>query len=114
MAVADAVSAGVDRRMLGALLFADACNTAFNAFGSLDSSPWTAESFGGDPNKASSCMEYVYHAVGVSIGLSTISAVVAGSWWPIVGIGLTDSYMLWLYRRALRRAQSRGSTSWQG
>lgn len=103
---------GVARNAAGAILFMQAGMTVMDAFSGVNSSPWTAENFGGDPSKAASCREYVAHAVVISNVYCLTAGVVAKSWWPIVGMLLGDAYMIWLYERALARGTKTGSTQW--
>jgi uncharacterized membrane protein len=97
---------------MAALLLLAAFENTMNAYSSLNSSPWTAESFGGDPDKSRSNMEYVYHSIGITAAMAGLAAWVAGSWWPIIGMIAINVYMFWLYRRANARAAARGSTGW--
>lgn len=101
-----------DRRVLGALLFIAACTNVVDVYSALNSSPWTAQSFGGDPEKARACMKYVYHSMIVASGFSIAASVIARSWWPLAGAVLAEGYMYYLYRDALKKAQEKGSTSW--
>jgi hypothetical protein len=102
----------ISRDVAGALLFMGAATTALDAYSALNSSPWTAESFGGDPAKAASCKEYVLHAAGVTMAYGIAAGAIAKSWWPIIGALIANAYMYWLYSRALSRAVSSGSKSW--
>jgi hypothetical protein len=99
-------------RALGALLFMQASTNAMDVYSALNSSPWTAENFGADPEKAASCMEYVMHSIAITSFFGVSSAVIAKSWWPVIGTALADGYMFWLYNRALQRGASSGSTGW--
>jgi|ERR1039458_402101 hypothetical protein len=99
-------------RASSAILFMQASMTMMDTFSALNSSPWTAESFGSDPQKQKSCREYVYHGLAVAAFYSVIAAALARNIWPIIGAGIGGVYMFWLYMRALNRAQERGSTSW--
>ncbi len=110
----DAVMGGLNSRALGAILFMGAGNTAMQAFGTLNSSPWTAESFGGDPEKAKACQEYVWHAIGVGSAYGIASGIIAHSLWPVIGVLVINCYLYYLYRRALSRAQERDSKDWDG
>lgn len=95
-----------------ALLFIQASTNTMDVASALNSSPWTAQSFGADPEKRKACMEYVNHSMGIS-GFYCLSAgVIAKSWWPVIGWAIAAGYMYWLYTRALKRAQESGSTSW--
>jgi hypothetical protein len=98
---------------LSAVLFMAASTNALDAFSALNSSPWTAESFGGDPEKAKACREYVYHAIAVTSFYGFAGSIIGHNWWPIIGTVVANAYMYWLYMRALGRAQSRGSTTWE-
>ena len=104
------------RRWVAAILFTGAATQMYDAFSAVNSSPWTAESFGGDPEKEKSLREYVKHGLGVASVVSLIAAVIARSIWPIVGGGVAGGYMFWLYERAITRAKTKhgGSTGWEG
>lgn len=97
---------------LAALLFLTSAMTTLDAYSTLNSSPWTAENFGADPEKAKSCKEYVTHAVCFSLAYAAISAFIAKSWWPIVGAIVANAYLVWLYYRALGRGSVAGSYGW--
>lgn len=101
-------------QVASALLFMAASTNALDAYSALNSSPWTAESFGGDPEKEKSMREYVYHAIGVTAFYAIVSAAIARNAWPIIGALIANVYMYWLYDRAARRAKAKGSTSWDG
>lgn len=103
---------GASARSVGALLFLTAGMTTFDAYSTLNSSPWTAENFGGDSAKMASLREYVVHAVVFSMAFAVISSALAGSALPVVGAGIANGYLWWLYARAARRGQASGSTSW--
>ena len=95
-----------------ALLFMAAGTNAYDAYSAVNSSPWTAETVGGDQKKADSMKEYCYHAVIITFIYATGGAVIAKSWWPIIGGGVAGTYMYWLYMRALKRGFDEGS-NWQ-
>lgn len=99
-------------RGLSALLFIQASTNALDVYSALNSSPWTAQSFGADPEKRAACMEYVHHSIGVTAFYAIAAAAIAKNPWPIIGMVIADGYMYWLYKRALDRAQESGSTSW--
>lgn len=100
------------QRAIGALLFTNSALMTLDAYSTLNSSPWTAENFGADPEKAASCREYVRHAILVSSAFAVASAFIAGSWWPIIGSGVANGYLYWLYERALSRGDQSGTTGW--
>jgi hypothetical protein len=97
---------------VAALLFMTSAMMTLDAYSTFESSPWTAENFGADPIKAKSCREYLMHAVGYSMIYATASALIAKSWWPILGAVVSNGYLVWLYLRALDRGKTTGSTSW--
>lgn len=101
-----------DKKALAALLFLAAGTNALDVYSALNSSPWTAESFGGDPDKAKSCMKYVYHSIGITSFFGITSSIIGHTWWPLVGTVLADTYMYWLYKSALARAKAKGETGW--
>ena len=86
--------------------------TTMDVYSTLNSSPWTSENFGADPQKAQSCMEYVFHSMAWSSFYCCIGALVSHSWWPFIGMLIANVYMYWLYKRALARGAASGSTNW--
>lgn len=101
-------------RAVAAVLFMQSSMIAMDTMSALNSSPWTSENFGADPAKAATARGYVAHSLMVSGGLSVLSATIAQSWWPIVGMVVTNVYLYWIYERALGRATASGSTDWAG
>ncbi len=99
-------------RVASAILFIQASTNAMDVYSALNSSPWTAQSFGADPEKRAACMEYVHHSLAVTAFYCGAAAVLANNIWPIIGWALASGYMYWLYKRALARAVASGSTSW--
>jgi hypothetical protein len=112
MALDELMAGGDSGRAMGAILFISASTNAFDIYSALNSSPWTAESFGGDPDKAKACREYVYHSLAVTAFYSFGAAAISRSWWPIWGWAIASAYMFFLYERALTRAAAKGSTNW--
>lgn len=103
---------GAGGNVAAAILFMQSAMMTLDAYSTLESSPWTAENFGADPIKAKSCREYLMHAVAYSSAYALASAVIAKSWWPIIGAVASNGYLIWLYLRALDRGKSTGSTGW--
>ena len=101
---------------IAAILFLSAINETMQAYGTLNSSPWTAESFGADDRRAAALKEYVCHAVAFSMLTSVIAAYVAKGAKPtaaiLLGAAGTNAYLVWLYSRASRRGREAGSASW--
>lgn len=113
MAGGDEFLGGSGAKVASALLFMSSATMALDAYSALNSSPWTAESFGGDPEKEASMREYVWHAIAVTGLYSAAAAAISHNLWPIVGAIIADVYMYWLYDRAAKRARARGSKDWQ-
>ena len=103
---------GASARAVAAVLFMTAGMNTLDAYSTLNSSPWTAENFGADPEKASSCREYVNHAIVFSVAYSIMGSVIAGTWWPVGGTIVVNGYLYWLYNRALNRGAVAGSEGW--
>jgi len=101
-------------RSVAALLFMTSAMTTLDAYSTLNSSPWTSENFGADPEKAASCREYVKHSVAFSTVYAVASAAIAKNWWPIVGSAASNVYLIWLYERALARGAAAGTSGWAG
>jgi hypothetical protein len=101
---------------IAALLFLGAINETMQAYGTLNSSPWTAESFGADDRRAAALREYVAHAVVFSMLTGGLAAYVArgrkATYAIMGGITLTNGYLVWLYARASRRGRVAGSSDW--
>jgi len=97
---------------LAAVLFMTSAMMTLDAYSTFESSPWTAENFGADPQKAASCREYLWHAVTYSMVYAAASAFIAKSWWPIIGAAISNGYLVWLYLRALDRGRNSGSRGW--
>lgn len=93
-------------------IFLMALAEAFNVYGALNSSPWTAENFGADPEKAKSCRRYVLQADFVNVALGIGTSLISESPWPLIGIGLITVYMHWMYDRALKKGAVAGTDSW--
>lgn len=108
------MSFDVTANAAGAILFMQSAMMTLDAYSTLESSPWTAENFGADPIKAKSCREYMMHAVAYSMGYAIAGAVIAQSWWPIIGAVISNGYLVWLYLRALDRGKITGSKGWAG
>lgn len=93
-------------------IFLMALAEAFNVYGALNSSPWTAENFGADPEKARSCRRYVLQADLVNVALGIGASLISESAWPLIGIGLITVYMHIMYERALRKGAVSSSDGW--
>jgi hypothetical protein len=101
---------------MAAVLFLAAINETMQAYGTLNSSPWTAESFGADDRRARALREYVAHAVVFSMATSLVAAFVARGTKAtaaiLLGAAGTNLYLVWLYSRASLRGKAAGSADW--
>ena len=101
---------------LAALLFMTASMNTLDAYSTLNSSPWTAESFGADERRAKALKEYVAHAVAYSMAYSTAAAFIArgraATWAIMLGAVVTNVYLVTLYMRASARGRAAGSAGW--
>jgi hypothetical protein len=109
----DTVKVNGGGNAVAAVLFVGSVNNAIDIFSATNSSPWTAENFGGDPEKVASLREYVLHAVILTGTINVIGAAVAHSLWPLIGAAMACAYMYWLYERAVKRGMNSGSTDWE-
>ena len=100
------------RDAVAAVLFMQSATLAMDVYSAVNSSPWTVENFGADPEKAKSVREYVKHGAALSIFFSVGAAWIAHSFWPIAGMVVALAYMWWLYMRALGRGEVSGSNQW--
>lgn len=96
----------------GAALTLMALAEGFNVYGALNSSPWTAENFGADPDKARSCRHYVLQADAVNILLGIGTSLIAKNPWPLVGLLIITVYMHYAYERALKKGAVAGTKGW--
>ena len=107
---------GVRGNELAALLFLTSSMNTLDAYSTLNSSPWTAESFGADERRANALKEYVAHAVIYSMLYATAAAVIArgkaATWAIFTGALVTNAYLVMLYMRASRRGREAGSAGW--
>lgn len=85
---------------------------SFNIFSAMNSSPWTAENFGADEDKARSCKEYVVISAAANTALGIGASKLAGSWYPLIGTTIVTVFMILIYWRALKRGLARGSDGW--
>ncbi len=88
------------------LSFLAGCYIAFDCQSTLNSSPWTHETFGQDPEKAESQQSYVRQSIIVSMALASVGSVIGKSWMPVVGCGIANAYLFWIYRRSYNLAMA--------
>ena len=96
----------------GAVLFLVAVDASFNAYSSINSSPWTYENMSGDSDRASSGSKYVWLANGAALVLGAFSSIIANSAWPFAGAATVVVLMHSLYRHAMSTGEEQGNTGW--
>jgi hypothetical protein len=102
----DVLGAGVNGdRKLAALLFLGGVYVAYDAMSTLNSSPWTHETFGSDASKAESAQKYVRLAIVRAVALGALASYVGGSPWPLIGVAVADADLYWVYRKAYHLAK---------
>lgn len=104
------------RNELAAILFLQASMNTLDAYSTLNSSPWTAESFGADERRAKALKEYVAHAVAYSMLYAVAAAILArgpkATGAILGGAIVTNAYLVFLYTRASKRGRAAGSKEW--
>lgn len=96
----------------GGALFLMTIAEAFNVYGAMNSSPWTAENFGADEEKAHSCRKYVLKADVVNLVLGAGTSLLIDNWWPLIGMVAVTWYMHMQYEKALAKGKAAGSDGW--
>lgn len=101
---------GMDSAGVG--LFMVAAAESFNIFSAMNSSPWTAENFGADKQKADSCKRYVAISIVANEALGLGASLLAHNWWPLVGTTAVSGFMWYIYYDALKKGAETNSTGW--
>lgn len=96
----------------GVGLFMVAAAESFNIFSAMNSSPWTAQNFGADDEKARSCKQYVVISVLANTGLGGGASLLSGNAWPLVGTTAVSVFMVIIYWRALEKGRRMNSMGW--
>lgn len=110
--------ADVDKYTITGVAVMVAWGESFQVFGALNSSPWTAENFGADPQKAESCRRgvrkaLVNNALMGGLGSWLLHEQGETQWWlPFVVTMGVSVYMFFEYDRALKRGAVTGSRGW--
>lgn len=100
-------SARTSRGVQG-LGFAAGIYIAYDAMSTLNSSPWTHETFGGNPGKAESAQHYVRLAMVRSTALAALTSFLMGSLAPLAGATVANVDLFYVYHRAKLKAQAGG------
>jgi hypothetical protein len=94
------------RRGIAAVLLMQGAMYGADIYSAIMSSPWAAEGWGGDPERAASAQFYIRNGFVMGEVFGFASSLVAGNWMPLIGVTAANAYMYWLYRRALNKAAS--------
>lgn len=97
---------------VGAVLYLVSVDASFNAYSSINSSPWTYENMSGDGDRAESGSKYVWLANGAALILGAFASMLARSLWPFIGAATVVALMHMLYRHAMSTGKEKGNTGW--
>lgn len=100
-------------RAAAATLFIVSGTNAMDVYSATNSSPWTAFKFANDEESIEALRRYVRHAIVVTALINGGGAIIARSWWPVIGAVLAAGYMWWLYEDAVKRGKAAGTQSWE-
>lgn len=95
-------------RAVQGLGFAAGIYIAYDAMSTLNSSPWTHETFGGNPGKAASAQHYVRLALVRSTALATLTSWLMGSIMPLLGATVANADLFYVYHQAKCKAENSG------
>jgi hypothetical protein len=87
-------------RSVQGLGFAAGIYLAYDCMSTLNSSPWTHETFGGSPGKAASAQRYVRLAIIRSTALAALTAWIMGDISPLLGASVANADLFYVYRKA--------------
>ena len=99
---------GASARSVQGLGFAAGIYLAYDTMSTLNSSPWTHQTFGGDPGKAESAQYYVRLALVRSTALAALTSFVMGDISPLVGASVANLDLFYVYARAKKIAVAGG------
>jgi hypothetical protein len=103
MAGEEQIGTNSSHRAVEAMLFLGGCYLSFDCMSTINSSPWTHETFS-SPEKMASGREYVLQSIGVSLAFGSAASAIGREPWPLLGVMAGNGYLYWLYRRAFHRA----------
>ena len=103
MAGEDQLALGSGNTALQGVSFLAGCYIAFDCMSTLNSSPWTHQTFGVDQGKADSAKSYVKESIIASLVLGSIGSALGHNPWPLVGCVVADAYLWNVYQRAYNK-----------
>lgn len=80
--------------------FAAGIYLAYDCMSTLNSSPWTHQTFGGSPGKAESAQHYVRLAIVRSTALAALTSFIMGSAAPLLGATVANADLFYIYWKA--------------
>jgi hypothetical protein len=101
-----------EARNAAALSFMIGGMYTLDGYSTLNSSPWTAQNFGADPEAMSALKKYVTHSVVFSLAFTATGSYLDNTWWPLIGSVAANIYLVWLYHDAARKGANAGRTGW--
>jgi hypothetical protein len=96
----------IGKRAVAGVLLLQAGQYTMDSWSTLNSSPWTGENVGADPEKLDSLKRYCTHAAVVSTLYCAGAGILAESWWPVIGAVVNNAYLAWIYKTAVERARA--------
>lgn len=95
----------VTKRGLAGVLLLQAGQYTMDVMSTLQSSPWTAENVGADPEKVESLNFYLKNAMVASTAYCFGAAYLSESYWPIIGSVINNAYLYYIYKQAIEKAR---------
>jgi len=95
----------ITKRGLAGVLLLQAGQYTMDVMSTLQSSPWTAENVGADPEKVESLNYYLKNAMVVSTIYCVGAAYLSESWWPVFGSAINNAYLYYIYNQAIAKAR---------
>lgn len=95
-------------------LFLMSLGSAFEVLSAMNSSPWTIENVGANPQRAKSAMKYTYLGLSMAGAIGVGASLLTGTIWPLLGIAIVSALMIFVYRHAIKSAEEQGNTGWEG
>jgi hypothetical protein len=91
-------------------LFLMSLGSAFEVLSAMNSSPWTIENVGANPEKAKSAMKYTYLGLGMAAAIGAGASLLTATVWPLIGVALVSALMIFVYRHAIGNAERNGNS----
>src|ERR1700722_4287652 len=96
------------KRSIQGLGFASGVFLAYDCMSTLNSSPWTHQTFGGEPGKAEPSQHPLPLAIAPSPALAVLTSWIMGDLSPLLGASVANADLFWVYWKAKCIAQGNG------